>query len=37
MKIGIIYGSTMGNTQSMSVKIADTLAKTGHEINVKNV
>jgi flavodoxin I len=37
MKIGIIYGSTMGSTQSMSERIGDTLAKTGHEVSVNNV
>jgi flavodoxin I len=37
MKIGIIYGSTMGSTENMSSKIADTLTKAGKEVSVFNV
>ncbi|MCK5450898.1 MAG: flavodoxin [Candidatus Omnitrophica bacterium] len=37
MKIGIIYGSMLGSTQSMSQKIADIFGKTEHEVNVSNV
>ena len=37
MKINILYGSTTGNAQSVSEKIAEYLIKTGHEVSLDNV
>ncbi len=37
MRIGVIYGSTMGSTQSMAEKIGSTLSDAKHEVNVENV